>query len=97
MAWVRLLLKDLGVTQLVPPTIHCDNMSAIVLSANPVYHSRIKHLDTDYYFVRKRVHKGDLMVEYLPTDKQIADVLTKGWHSLTFTRQWFNLKLGYPS
>lgn len=50
-AWIRLLLKDIGVVLPVPPTIHCDNMSTIALSANPVYHSRIKHLDTDYHFV----------------------------------------------
>ncbi|CAN6716764.1 unnamed protein product [Malus baccata var. baccata] len=76
-AWIRLILKDLGVVLLVQPTIYCDNTSAIVLSANPVYHSRIKHLDTDYHFVRERVHQGDLKVEYLPTDEQTTDILTK--------------------
>ena len=81
----------------VPPTINCDNMSAIALSANPVYHSRIKHLGTNYHFVRERVHKGDLMIEYLPTDEQTADVLTKGLHSHTFARHCSNLKLGHPS
>ena len=67
-AWLRLLLKDLGVALPIQPTIFCDNMSAIALSANPVYHSRIKHLDMDYHFVRERVHNGDLLVDYLPTD-----------------------------
>ncbi|CAN6577184.1 unnamed protein product [Malus baccata var. baccata] len=76
-AWIRLILKDLGVVLLVQPTIYCDNTSAIALSANPVYHSRIKHLDTDYHFVQERVHQGDLKVEYLPTDEQTTDILTK--------------------
>lgn len=46
-AWIKLLLKDLGVVLPVPPTIHCNNMSAITLSANHIYHSKIKHLDTN--------------------------------------------------
>ncbi|KAM2961779.1 hypothetical protein FF1_031321 [Malus domestica] len=96
-AWIRLILKDLGVPLPFQPTIFCDNKSAIALSANPVYHSRIKHLDTDYHFVRERVHNGDLLVEYLPTDEQTADILTKGLHSPQFTRHCFNLKLGFPS
>lgn len=66
-------------------------MSAITLSANPLYHSRIKHLDTDYHFVRERVHQGDLLVEYLSTDEQTTDILTKGLHSPTFTRHCFKL------
>lgn len=49
--WVRYILKDLNVYLPNPPVIHCDNMSAISLSANPVFHSRIKHLDIDYHFV----------------------------------------------
>lgn len=44
-AWVRNILKDLGVFLDHPPSIHCDNMSVVSLSANPVFHSRIKHLD----------------------------------------------------
>lgn len=54
-AWVRNILKDLDVFLSTPPTIHCDNMSAIALSANPMFHSRIKHLDIDYHFVRERM------------------------------------------
>ena len=49
--WERYILKDLNVFLPHPPMIHCDNMYAISLSANPVFHSRIKHLDTDYHFV----------------------------------------------
>lgn len=91
------ILKDLGVGLFTPPVIHCDNMSAIALSVNLVFHSRIKHLDTDYHFVRERVQKGDLEVRYIPTDEQIADVLTKGLHSPAFVQHYYNLKLGNPS
>ncbi|KAM3001281.1 hypothetical protein FF2_037593 [Malus domestica] len=97
LAWVRHILRDLKCVLLQPPVINCDNMSAIALSSNPVFHSRIKHLDTDYHFVREMVQKGDLAVAYVPTDEQTADVLTKGLHSPAFIRHCYNLKLGTPS
>lgn len=72
-------------------------MSVIALSANLVFHSRIKHLDTDYHFVKERVQQGDLEVLYIPTDHQTANVLTKGLHSPSFVKHCYNLKLGNPS
>ncbi|XP_017189188.2 uncharacterized mitochondrial protein AtMg00810-like [Malus domestica] len=95
--WVRHILKDLNVFLPHPPVIHCDNMYAISLSANPVFHSRIKHLDTDYHFVRERVQPGDLKVVYIPTDDQAVDILTKGLHSPAFVKHCYNLQLGNPS
>ncbi|KAM1416362.1 hypothetical protein ACFX2I_007917 [Malus domestica] len=96
-SWIRLILKDLHEFVPSPPVLYCDNQSAIALSLNPVQHSRIKHLETDFHFVRERVQKGDLIVEYVCTKAQIADVLTKGLHGPDFLRHCFNLKLGYPS
>ncbi|XP_050102735.1 uncharacterized mitochondrial protein AtMg00810-like [Malus sylvestris] len=96
-AWIRGILKDLEVCLPSPPIIHCDNMSAIALTANPVFHSRIKHLDTDFHFVRERVQQGDLKVVYIPTEDQIADVLTKGLHSPAFLRHCYNLRLSTPA
>lgn len=47
--WIRSLLNGLHVFMPSPPILHCDNFSALALTSNPVYHSRIKHLDTDYH------------------------------------------------
>lgn len=41
LTWIRAILKDLEVFLPTPPVIHCDNMSAITLSANPVFHSKL--------------------------------------------------------
>lgn len=97
MAWVRLILKDLQVFLPHPPLLHCDNISTLALCSNHVFHTRIKHLDTDFHFVRERVQKGDLQVEYISTIDQIADILTKGLHGPLFLHHCCNLKLGYPS
>ncbi|KAB2634323.1 hypothetical protein D8674_038379 [Pyrus ussuriensis x Pyrus communis] len=95
--WVRFVFKDLHQSISVPPFIYCDNLSALALSSNPVFHSKIKHLNTDYHFVREKVQRGDLLVHYVPTDDQVADVFTKGLHSPIFHKHCKSLGLGIGS
>ncbi|KAI5346452.1 hypothetical protein L3X38_014331 [Prunus dulcis] len=93
-AWIRQVLQDVNYFLPNPPVMYCDNLSALALSSNPVYHSRIKHLDIDYHFVREKVQKKDLLVQYVPTEEQVADVFTKGLHSPIFSRHCSHLRLG---
>ena len=92
--WIRSLMKDLNQFLHAPPELYCDNISALSLSTNHVFHSRIKHLDVDYHFVRERVQKKDIVVHYVSTDDQVADILTKGLHSPVFLKHCINLSLG---
>ncbi|CAN6705159.1 unnamed protein product [Malus baccata var. baccata] len=92
--WIRSVFKDLHQYISNPPSLYCDNLSTLALSSNPVFHSKIKHLDTDYHFVREKVQKGDLTVHYIPTDDQVADVFTKGLHSPIFLKHCRRLGLG---
>ncbi|CAL9017564.1 unnamed protein product, partial [Prunus brigantina] len=92
--WIRQLLVDLHVYLSEPPILYCDNLSALALSSNPIYHSRIKHLDIDFHFIRERVQRMDFLVQYIPTNEQVADVLTKGLHSPVFSKHCTNLRLG---
>jgi len=48
------------------------------MTANPVEHDHSKHVAVDYYFVRKRVADGYLVVRYIPSSLQTADVFIKG-------------------
>jgi hypothetical protein len=58
--------------------IRCDNTSAINLSKNPIQHSRTKHIEIRYHFIRDHVQKkGDIELEFVSTDSQWADILTK--------------------
>lgn len=75
--WTVWLLEDLGVTDLKPVTMNRDNMSAIYIANNPVYHDRTKHIEIDCYFTREKVLEGLLQQSYLPTKHQLADALTK--------------------
>lgn len=51
--WVTNLLKELHVSLSQAPIIYCDNVVATNMCADPVFHSRMKHIAIDFYFVRK--------------------------------------------
>lgn len=75
--WVCSLLTELGLTLPTIPVIYCDNVGATYLCANPIFHSRMKHLALDYHFIRDNVQSGALRVTHLSTKDQLADALTK--------------------
>jgi len=57
--------------------IYCDNQSCIKLTENSVFHDRSKHIGIKYHFIGDYVQKGAVKLEYIPTDEQVADILTK--------------------
>lgn len=75
--WLVRLVEELGVTNLKPITLHCDNQSALHIAKNPVFHERTKHIELDCHFTCDKVLEGLLQLSYLPTQHQLADVLTK--------------------
>ena len=75
--WIVRLLKELGVSSLRPVTLHCDNQSAIHIGKNPVFHERTKHIEIDCHFTREKILEGLLQLSYMPTNQQLADILTK--------------------
>ncbi|KAK6145378.1 hypothetical protein DH2020_022198 [Rehmannia glutinosa] len=75
--WMRQQLRDYEVEEKEIPIIMCDNTSAIAITQNPVLHSRTKHIDVRYHFIRDHVEKKDITLEYISTDKQLADIFTK--------------------
>ena len=74
--WLRELLCEIGRPQKAI-TIHEDNQGAIAVSKNPEHHSRMKHVDVRYHYVRERVNDGSIKIDYLQTSKMVADALTK--------------------
>ena len=75
--WMKQMLEDYGVTQGVL-TLYCDNTSAINISKNPVQHSRTKHIDIRHHFIRELVEEKIISLEHVSTEKQLADIFTKG-------------------
>lgn len=54
-----------------------DNKSIIAMTKNPVFHDRSKHIDTRYHFIRECVENGKIVINYVHTEEQLKDVLTK--------------------
>ena len=75
--WVQTLLRELQISSPPCAKVWVDNMGAKFLAFNPVFHGRMKHVEVDYHFVRERVSKNLLDVDYVPTGDQIADGFTK--------------------
>ena len=48
-----------------------------ILTKNPAYHSRTKHIDIRHHFIRDKVELGEIELQYCPTEDMVADVLTK--------------------
>jgi hypothetical protein len=70
-----MLFKELCIPLLSAPVIWCDNVSALALASNPVSHARTKHIEVDYHFIREKVVNKDILVKFISTKNQIADVL----------------------
>jgi hypothetical protein len=75
--WLSELFKELHLPIVSPPVIHSDNKSATFLCANPMFHSRMKHLAIDCHFMRDLVLRKSLHVLHVPSVHQLADLLTK--------------------
>ncbi|GJU15266.1 hypothetical protein Tco_1143232 [Tanacetum coccineum] len=83
--WMKSQLSDYDIHYKMVP-IFFDNTSAIAISNNHVLHSRTKHIDIRYHFIRDRILKGDIELHFISTEYQLADIFTKPLDEPTFTR-----------
>nr|GEX38517.1 retrotransposon protein, putative, unclassified, expressed [Tanacetum cinerariifolium] len=74
--WMRTQLTDYGFFYDKVP-IYCDSKSAIAISCNPVHHTRTKHIDVRYHFIKDHVEKGSIELYFVGTEYQLADLFTK--------------------
>ena len=91
--WIQVLLQELGISLSRPPSLWCDNIGATYLTANPIFHRRMKHMEVDYHFVRERVAMKQLDVRTISSKDQLADIMTKALPAPTFNYLRCNLNL----
>ena len=72
--------------------IDCDSQSAIFLAKTPAYHSKMKHIDVQYHFVRDIVESKKVLLEKLDTSDNVADSVTKFVSSENFS--WCRAAMG---
>ena len=78
-------LKDYGINVKNVP-LYCDNESDIKIAHNPVQHSKTKHIQIRHHFLRDHVLKGDISIEHVKTEEQLADIFTKPLDEKRFSR-----------
>ncbi|GKC78908.1 hypothetical protein Tco_1129682 [Tanacetum coccineum] len=83
--WMKSQLTNYDIIYEKVP-IFCDNTSAIAILNNPLLHSRTKHIDIRYHFIRYHILKRDIELHFIPSQYQLADIFTKPLDEPTFKR-----------
>ena len=91
LCWLRTLLKDLRIYLADTPILWCNNVSALAIASNPVFHARTKHIEVNFHFVRERVLCKDLVVNFVSTQDQLANIFTKSLPTIRFLELQGNL------
>lgn len=88
--WLRGLMKELRLQSNTGSVVHGDNQSAIAVTKNGIRSDRTKHVDIKYHFVTESVEQGEVVLKWVPTNEQQADIFTKALAApvfLQFRRQ----------
>jgi len=75
--WIKAFLAAMGLFLKQPIKLFCDNQAALHIAKNPVFRKKTKHIKINCHFVRERILSGDLILSYLPSKHQLADIFTK--------------------
>jgi hypothetical protein len=78
------LCSGIGLVQQVV-RLDCDSQSEIFLAKNPSYHSKTKHIDVQYHFVRDMVEEKKVLMDKGATLKNVADSLKKSMSTKNFS------------
>jgi hypothetical protein len=82
--WMMATLWDFGLDFMYVPLL-CDSTSAISVANNHVLHSKTKHIEVRFHFLKDHYEKGDIDLCHVDTHRQLADILTKSLNPSTFT------------
>ena len=89
--WLKIILNDLRIKWDGPMKLYCDNKSTINIAHNPIQHDRTKHIEIDRHFIKEKLEEGVVCMSYVPSEHQLADILTKRLNSSMFHNLVFKL------
>jgi len=77
--WIQMFIKELQLEQWIslPYELFCDNRAAIDFAENRIERSRTKHIDIAFHNVREKIDNGTIILSYIPSVLNTADILTK--------------------
>lgn len=76
--WLKSLLSKLHIPTNQAPIVLCDNHILVLMTANPIWHSRTKHIQLDIHFVRAKAITREIQIKHVSSCDQLAYGLTKG-------------------
>ncbi|XP_058830228.1 voltage-gated potassium channel subunit beta-2 isoform X4 [Topomyia yanbarensis] len=83
--WMSGILREVGI-QFVPFTIYEDNIPCIRIAGEPREHQRSKHIDIKYMYMKNLIKEKKMILEYIKSEEQIADLFTKPLHKTRFCK-----------
>ena len=75
--WLKSFFEEVDGESRDAMEVHCDNQGAIVLAKDNKFHSRTKHINLCYHFLREAVEDGKILMKYIPTLDNVADIFMK--------------------
>ena len=79
--WLKIFLNDLRIKWDGPIKLYCDNKSTINIAHDPIQLDRTKHIESDKHFIKEKFEEGVVCMSYVPSEHQLADILTKRLNS----------------
>ena len=83
--WLQGILLEFDLGSNFSTVLFCDSQSAIKISTDPVTRQRTKHVEIHMHYIRELVHDRTIILQYCPTNEQIADIFTKIFLEKKFT------------
>ena len=76
--WLKVLFSEIKLSLMrTAVKLFIDNQSAMSLMKNATFHDWMKHIEIRHHYIREKVDEGEIVLEYLLTVEQVADILTK--------------------
>jgi hypothetical protein len=91
--WLRFVLDDFGEMQAEVTPLFYDNMSAISMAKNPVFHQKTRHINKKYHFIREALQEGVINMQFCRSEEQLADIFTKAFPKDRFKQLRLNLEV----
>ena len=97
--YLQNISKEIGINKLIgnrcPNSnyLFTDSQLAIDLANNPEHHSKTKHIDIHYHFVREKIQNNQVNLNYIPTKDQLADIFTKALNTTLFENIFNSLNI----